>query len=400
MSVKPIGVGVIGCGMISATYFPNMVERFDILNVIGCADLVREKAELRAKDYGCTVMTNEEIYNHPDIQLVVNLTNVWSHYEVTKAALEHGKHVYSEKMLAETYEDAKELYDLAASKGLILACAPDTFLGGGYQTVKKYLDDGLIGEPFAIDAVIVRGYKQGGAAPRKGNVTSEGGTIPFDMGGYYMHAMINLFGPVKRVSGFSKRIPKKYTHPSHPQYKETFLLEKSPNFIHASLEFENGVIGSLIAGDNGIMTPDIPGMMIYGSEGNMFCPDPNMFGGPVKIIRNGMKEWVQMPLLYGYSGEEPAMRFGPQKESSDPMTAMWSASRRGIGPADIAWAITNNRPARISNELGLHAIEIIHGVDTACKTGQYYTMTSHPVRPATFPMNRAGESVFDDTFED
>lgn len=399
MSIKPIGVGVIGCGMISNTYFPNMVERFDILNVIGCADLIAEKAEAKAKEYNCQVMTNEEIYNHPDIQIVVNLTNVWSHYEVTKAALEAGKHVYSEKMMAENFEDAKELYDLAKSKGLILACAPDTFLGGGYQTCRKYIDDGLIGTPLAVNATIVRGYFPATPAPRKGNVTSEGGTIPFDMGGYYIHAMQNLFGPVNRVSGFAKRLPKIYSHPVHPQYKETFLLEKSPNFIQAALEFDCGVLGTLTACDSGFVTPDIPGMTVYGTEGVLICPDPNMFGGPIKLIRNGGKEYVTMPLTHAYSGEEPASPFAPAPAAGDFIKTMWASSRRGIGVADIAWALTNGRTPRISNEMGLHTIEIIHGVDVASATGQYYTMTTHPERPKALRAGfygGAAEAVFDD----
>ncbi len=396
MSIKPIGVGVIGCGMISNTYFPNMVERFDILNVIACADLIEEKAKAKAEEYHCVAMTNEEIYNHPDIQIVVNLTNVWSHYEVTKAALEAGKHVYSEKMMAENYKDAKELYDLAKSKGLVLSCAPDTFLGAGYQTCRKLIDDGYIGTPLAVNATIVRGYFPASAAPRKGNVTSEGGTIPFDMGGYYIHAMQNLFGPVKRVSGFAQRREKIYSHPSNPQYKEKFLLN-SPNFIQAALEFECGVLGTLTACDSGFVTPEIPGMTVYGTDGVLICPDPNMFGGPVKLIRNGGKEYVEMPLTHAYSGEEAS--FMPAPPEKDIMKAMWSASRRGIGVADIAWALTNGRTPRISNEMGLHTIEIIHGVTVASETGKYYEMTSHPERPKALRagfIGGAAEAVFDD----
>ncbi len=398
MSIKPIGVGLIGSGAISYTYLDNMVHRFDILNVIGCSDIIEERSKSRAEEFGIKQMTNEEIFADPDIQIVVNTTYPKSHYAVTKAALEAGKHVQSEKMMAVTFEEAKELYDLAKSKNLRFGCAPDTFLGAGYQTCRKLIDDGYVGTPLAVNATIIRGYQPAFpvAMDPMPFIVGEGGTIPFDMGGYYIQAMQNLFGAVKRVSGFSQSREKIFSHPKNPQYKEVLKLN-SPNFIQAALEFDCGVLGTLTACDSGFVTPEIPGMTVYGTDGVLICPDPNYYAGPVKLIRNGGKECVTMPLTHGYSGEE--VERGVDLSKLDAFRLNWQKSRRGIGVADMAWAITNNRPQRCSAEMALHTIEIIHGVKTASETGKYYEMTTHPEKPKALRpgfIGGAAEAVLDD----
>lgn len=395
MAFQKIGVGVIGCGAISKTYLDNLSERFSIIHIVGVADLIEERAQKAAEKYHCKVMTNEEIYSDPEISIVVNLTNVWSHYEVSKAALEHGKHVYSEKMMAENFCRAKELYDLAQKKGVRFALAPDTFLGGGIQTCRKIIDDGFIGKPFAVTAAIVRSYLPDSVSPEGNNIFSEGGTIPFDMGGYYIHAMQNLFGAVKRVSGFCTYLPKKWSNPGNIRYGEDLTLD-SPNLMQASLEFECGVLGNLLAGDYGMSEMDKnfvgPGLYVYGTAGTLYVPDPNTFGGPVKILKSF--EFVELPLSHGFSGENPFLDPGEARD-------FWDSSYRGVGIADMAWAITNDRPQRISNEMGLHTIEIIHGVEKACTSGQYYEMTTHPRRPVALRSGFTGadaEEVFNDRF--
>ena len=402
-AVQQIGIGVIGCGMISNTYLPNLTQRYGAVKLVGVADLVEEKARKAAEKYNCAYMTNDEIYNCPDIQIVVNLTNVWSHHEVTKAALEHGKHVYCEKMAAETFEEAKELYDLAQEKGLMFAMAPDTFLGGGYQTCRWIIDQGLIGEPFAADAKIIRTYQLQGAMPMKSNINSEGGTIPFDMGGYYIHALQCMFGPVKRVGGFARWMKKEYTNPKNPMWKEENVL-KSPNLIVGTLEHYSGVLSTLTAGDSGVMNnKEIPGIWVYGTGGTLFCPDPNTFGCPVKIFKPGYDDFMEVPLTHGFSGLDKMMRFGPAPANEDFMVAMWADSRRGIGVGDMCWALINKRPARITNEMGLHSIEIINAMVQCTKTNKIYEMTTKPIRPVAL---RAGfmaadqEAVFDDYWDE
>ena len=400
--MRKVGIGVIGCGMIAHTYLENLAKRFGVIKIVGVADLIEEKAKWASERYGAKIMTNEEIYECPEIEIVVNLTNVWSHYEVTRAALEHGKHVYSEKMIAENFDRAKELYDLAEEKGVMFACAPDTFLGGGYQTCRKLIDDGFIGVPFAVNATIIRSYLPSGPAPALNNVLVDGGTIPYDMGGYYIHALQQMFGPVRRVAGFSKNTPKYWSNPANPKYGEKLDI-RSSNIVVTSLEFECGVLGTLTAGDIGVMSmAEIPGIWVYGTEGTLFCPDPNTFGGPVKLLKPGAENFVEMPMTHGYHGDERSFNFGGQQEQ-DFMIRMWEKSRRGVGVADMAWSIVNERPARISNEMGLHTIEILHGADVCTETGKVYEMTTRNPRPVALRAGFMGndcEAVFDDKWDE
>lgn len=402
MALKKIGIGVIGCGAISDTYLPNIYERFSLIRIVGVADLIPEKAALAAERYDSKVMTNEEIYNCPEIAVVVNLTNVWSHYEVTKAALTHGKHVYSEKMMAENFGRAKELYDLAAEKGLRLAMAPDTCLGGAYQTIRKLVDDGFIGKPFAVNAMLVRSYLQTEPEMQKYNVFFPGGTIPYDMGGYYLQAMQTVFGAIRRVSGFCTYLPKTFSNPANPKYKEPFTVDapESPNFIQGAFEFECGMLGSLMISDYGVMEYPAPGLYIFGTEGTLLCPDPNEFGGKIRYMRRGMGDYVELPIIHGYNGEE---QIGWTKGEIPPEVKNWASSRRGVGVADLCWAIANGRPQRLSNEMGLHTIEVIHGIIEGAESGKYYEMTTHPKRMMPLRAGFIGsdaEAVFDDVFDE
>ena len=393
MAVKPLGVGLIGTGAISGTYLDNMIERFGILKVIGCSDIIEARSKAKADEYKIKQMTNEEILASDEIDIVVNTTYPKSHHLINKLALENGKHVQCEKMMACSFEEAKELYDLAKAKGLRLGMAPDTFLGGGLQTSRKLIDDGYIGKPLVVHAIVMRDYSAKGPfiADPPSFVLSKGGTIPFDMGGYYIHAMVNMFGPIKRVSGAAKADELEFTHPMNPRYGEKVDFTDDPTTMVAVLEFECGVIGCLTACSRSQHSAVYPGITVYGLEAAIRCPDPNTYGGPVMLIKGGgygedIKQ-TSIPLTHGYTGEE-RNPFAP--EDPNPMRRMWASSRRGIGVADMAWAITNNRPHRCSAEMGLHAIEVVHGAVQATKTGQYYNMTTKAERPAPLPTGYTG----------
>jgi predicted dehydrogenase len=360
MKIKPLKVGLIGSGQISGTYLNNMINRFKILEVVGCSDIIPERSKARAEEFKIRDMTNEQILSDPEIQIVVNTTYPISHYEVNKAALLAGKNVQCEKMIAVELDEGFELAEIARQKNLRLGMAPDTFLGAGYQTARKLLDAGLIGEPFMAQAMVVRGYHQdrwGG--PIYGFTRQPGGGIPFDMGGYYMHALISLLGPVARVSGFAKCRNQKRTakNINNPNYGEEFTVD-TINLLTGALEFKSGVIGNLTLASEGF--GETPRVEIYGTEGTLICPDPNTFGGPVLLKRNGSNEFVSMPLTHGYS----------------------SGCCGGIGAADMAWAITNGRAHRSHGDMGLHAFEIIHGIWQCSKDGKVHEMRSTCEQPA------------------
>jgi predicted dehydrogenase len=304
-------------------------------------------------------MTNEEILNDPEIQIVVNTTYPMSHYEVNKAALLAGKNVHCEKMIAVTLEEGFELVKIAKEKNLRIGMAPDTFLGGGYQTARKLIDAGMIGEPFMAQAMVVRGYhadRWGGDG--YGFTQLPGGGIPFDMGGYYMHALINLLGPVVRAAGFTQcRNPERTRNNlKHPDFGAKFSIQ-TINALTGSIEFANGVLGNLTLVSEGF--GETPRIEIYGTEGTLVCPDPNTFGGPVYLKRAGSNDFASIPVTHGYS-----------------------ADCRGLGAADMAWGIINNRPHRAHGDMGLHAFELIHGIWQCSQTGKVHVMESSCKQPA------------------
>lgn len=376
---RRVKAALIGSGAISGTYLNNLTRNFHVVDLVGCSDLIDERAEKRAEEFGIKKMTNEEILNDPTIEIVVNTTYPKAHYEVTKAALEAGKNVYTEKMLAVTLEEGKELMELARSKGLLFTTAPDTFLGGGWQTARKAIDDGLIGEPLLVDAACIRTYQDYGDkyAEPKGFVFGEGGGIPFDMGGYYLHNMINMFGSIKRVSGFMRTYnpQRPYLNPRHPRYGQEFTID-SPNTMVSSLEFANGVMGNLtITSEAG--TYGEPYFAVHGTQGILKLFDPNDFGGKLILTRNIDGVSVELPTLYPYNIDS-----------------------RGIGVADMAYALLNGRIPRDDAAIGYHAFEAIHGIWKSSVEGIVYNMESVCERPKLFPLVQAGGQAFEQQLND
>ena len=376
--VKRIKAALIGSGAISKNYLTNIIKNFHIVEIVGCSDIISERSAGRAEEFGIRQMTNEEILNDKEIEIVINTTYPLSHYEVTKAALLTGKHVYCEKMIAVTLEEGKELVELAKEKKLMFTVAPDTFLGAGWQAARHYIDNGFIGEPISGIGICIRAYHDTSdtLSDTKSFIFGGGGGIPFDMGGYYLHNFIQLLGPIRRVSGFVKtRNPvRKYVNPRHPKYGEDFTVD-SPNTLTGSLEFVSGAFVSLtITSEAPLFTK--PVFEIIGSEGVLSCFDPNDFNGDV-ILHRIYNEPQQVTLLHGYAEES-----------------------RGLGVADMAYAIKNNRRPRAHCDLGFHAFEAVHGIWESCNTGQVYTMKStclqpKPVRTIQFYGN-AQENALDD----
>ena len=405
MAVTPLKVGLIGSGAISYTYLNNMVNNFNILDVVGCSDIIPERSKARAEQFGIRQMTNEEIYNDPSIDIVVNTTYPSSHTEVNLDALNAGKHLYVEKTMAATFMEAKKTVDLAKSKGLRMSAAPDTFLGGGYQTCRKLIDDGFIGEPISAQALLVRGYWAGAPRvfPRPGGMFVPGSSIPYDMGTYYLHALVHLLGPIARVSGFAMKHPKKYTHPAHPNYGESVDVTGSTT-IQGSLEFHSGAFGNItVMGEGFTETPRIE---IYGTEGTLICPDPNTYGGPVLLMRKGGTQFFEIPITHEYvttnkvSGADLMAKYpNGFPEGLTREMVMWADSRRGIGVADMAWAIRNNRPHRCTADIDIHAMEVIYAIEQSCEGGKVYTMTTKPDQPKAIRAGFLGgdaEAALDD----
>lgn len=413
--MRKIKVGVVGCGGICrGTYMNNMMYKFEIIDVVGCADLIDSRAQYIADTYGIKKMSVDEMMNDSKIEVIVNLTYPESHAEITKKALEHGKHVYCEKMMAVDFKEAKMLAALAKEKGLLYTTAPDTFLGAWEQSARKYLDDGLIGKPVTIHAQVTSHYEVEtpffDTKPKHYFFSlHKGGGYPFDLGGYYLHTMINLLGPIKKVTGFGGNLSPERTfiNPKHPKYGEKFIVD-TPTTILAALEFENGVLGTIHFSSDSFITKNF---VITGSDGTFNLGDPNTFSDEISILRRGAAPGIefvasgQMPKSSAPSAlaEDDNQELGeycPAQEVKLPLLHGYYSSSRGIGLADMCYALINNRRPRCHYDIGLHSIEVIHGVLESCKTGKTYEMTTTCPRPEPLRTSALSESAQEATLDD
>lgn len=353
-------IGILGCGAISAAYL-KFAKTFPILEVVACADVLPERARARAEEFGvpraCTV---EELLNDPQIQIAVNLTIPRAHAEVGMAALEAGKAVYNEKPLAVRREDGKCLVDLAAKKGLRLGAAPDTFLGGGLQTCRKLIDDGWIGAPVGATAfMLCHGHESW--HPDPAFYYHQGGGPMFDMGPYYLTALVMLMGPVRRVTGSARITFPERTITSQPNYGQKVRVEV-PTHVAGIMEFHSGAVGTITTSFD-VWAGQVPRIEIYGTEGSLSVPDPNGFGGPVRVRRAGTGDWSEVPLSHGYA-----------------------ENTRSIGVADMAYAQRSGRPHRASPELVYHVLDLMHAFHDASSQGRHIDLVSTCQRPAPLPL--------------
>lgn len=353
-----VNVGIIGCGNISDRYF-QWCAKFDILNVTACADLDMSRAQAKAEQYHVRALTVDQLLADPEIQIIINLTIPQAHAEVDLAAIAAGKSVHSEKPLALTREDGKRILDAARAKGVLVGCAPDTFLGGGLQTCRKLIDEGWIGTPVAATAFMV-GHGHESWHPDPVFYYKAGGGPMLDMGPYYLTALVHLLGPVKRVTGSSKITFPQRVITSQPKYGQVIDVDVTTH-LAAVLDFAAGPVGTVIMSFD-VWSHNLPRIEIYGSEGSLSVPDPNTFRGPVKIRRAGADQWSELPLSHSVDVE------------------------RGIGVADMAYALTTGRKHRASGDLAYHVLDVMLAVDDASHTGRHIDITSTVERPAPLPL--------------
>ncbi|MBB3071997.1 putative dehydrogenase [Paenibacillus baekrokdamisoli] len=360
--MRKVKIGIIGCGQISHIYLKNCTEMFDILEVVACADLLPELASKRANEFGipkaCTV---DELLADPEIEIVVNLTAPAVHALVNLKALQSGKHVYTEKPFALSLPDADEVLALAASKGLRVGCAPDTFLGAGIQTCIKLIDDGWIGTPYAASGTIIMGTSSDGMHPNFQNFLRLGGDPLLDMGPYYLTALIAMLGPVRRVTGSAQQVVRELQILNHksPRFGDTVPVE-APMNVAATLDFHNGAVVSLQASKESFGYS--PRLEVYGTEGILYVPDPNFFGGSIAIKQSN----------------------GETKEF--PYSHPIATDSRGLGIADMAYALQSGRPNRASGQLARHVLDVSLSIFEASETERHVTIQSGCERPAPLPL--------------
>lgn len=366
-----VNVAMIGVGCISGIYLENITKTFTGVRLAGVCDLVRKRAEDAKEKYNIPKIydTMHDAFADPEVDIVLNLTRPAEHFEVSRAALLAGKHVYSEKPLGASLEEGVALRDLAAQKGLLLGGAPDTFMGAGIQTCRRLIDDGYIGTPVGCAAfMICRGHESW--HPDPDFYYQYGGGPMMDMGPYYLTAMVNLLGGVKRVVSASKATFDKRVITS-PQQRGTVINVNVDTYIAGTLQFDSGAIGTLFTTFDAYY-PGQARFEIYGSQGTLFVPDPNTFGGPIKLFRPESKECAELPLMYDYA-----------------------ANSRGLGLADMARALQTGRRARADVTQTFHVLDIMTGFARSAKSDSWIDMQTAYTREK--PMQKPViTGVFDD----
>lgn len=370
---KELGVGIMGCGNISTTYF-RLAPLFRGLKVLACADLNENAAQMRAEEYGVKAQSVADLLANDELDVIVNLTIPAAHFSVSKAILEAGKHVYSEKPLTITLEEGKALQALAKQKGLAIGCAPDTFLGGAHQLARKYIDEGGIGRITSGTChVMSPGMEMW--HPNPGFFFLEGGGPILDLGPYYIANLINFLGPVKRVGALTSMANPTRTITSEPLKGQVIPVE-TPTNIHALLEFANGATITLSASWD-VWSHRHANMELYGTDGSIFVPDPNFFGGTVEA--SGRNKDIQ-PLEpwdhpFGIFNQESPQ--GPR------------ANYRTAGLADMAMALIESRDLRCSLERTLHGVDVMTSILKSGAEGRFIELSTTCTQPAALGIDEA-----------
>lgn len=357
-------VGVIGCGNISPVYL-RVAQRFPEIEVFAVADAVPELAQERAQQFKVPhVLSVDELLNHPEIEIVLNLTPPKAHAPLNKAALLAGKHVYCEKPFGVNREEAREVLEIAEQQGLYIGCAPDTVLGAGIQTCLKLIREGAIGEPVGAGAFMLSpGHERWHPNPEF--FYEQGGGPMLDMGPYYITTLITLLGAARRVAGISRITRPTRLITSEPKRGQMIQVE-TPTHITGAIEFANGAIATVIMSFD-VWAHRLPCIEIYGTEGTLGVPDPNGFGGPVLLRQANDTEWREVELTHPYAEQY-----------------------RSLGLAEMIRAIQEGRPNRLNGRLAYHTLDVMLAFNDSSAAGRHIELESTCTPPEPMPTEGLG----------
>lgn len=361
-------IGLVGCGNISEVYLHNAALFRDIA-FTACADLNPAAAQAKAERHGIAQRSVDDLLRSDDVDVVLNLTIPEAHADVSLAAIEAGKHVYTEKPLAIRLADGKRIVEAARRKGVRVGAAPDTVLGAGLQTARRLVDDGTIGRPLlGLAAVLSHGMEHW--HPNPGFFFRPGGGPVFDMGPYYLTALVTLLGPVASVTalgqtGFPERVISAENSPLRGQH----IKVETPTTLQALLTFGSGAQITFLASWD-VWRHGLPPIELHGTLGSLRVPDPNWFGGTPAVAAE-RADWAGTPtqaLTFGKPNWPPAEKQG--------------ANYRGLGLADMARAIADGRPHRANGDLALHVLAVMEGILDAARLEHAVTIAESCERPA------------------
>ena len=365
-------IGLIGCGNIAETYF-RAQDYFNNIKFIACADKFPEVSKKCADQYNIKSLTVDEIIHHTNVDVILNLTIPQAHFEISKLALEAGKHVYSEKPMSIKYDEAHELVNLAKDNNLYLGNAPDTFLGGGGQVARKFVDNGDIGKVMTGNFIFAfPGVQE--FHPNPESWFQSGGGPVIDMGPYFFTTLVNLLGPVKNVRARGKKFADQREYLVGPKKGKSFNVDISTS-VMLDIEFANeAIVQGFISFD--VQNHARNHMELYGTKGSLVVPDPNMFGGPVLLSRELGSEWQEFSVEDKYLGKTNIINHSGRSNE-----APKQSNYRGVGLSEMIYSIENNIQHRCNGNLALHVLDIIESTIIASETKKEVSLRSTCEQP-------------------
>ena len=356
--MNQVGVGIVGCGNISSAYL-SAAKYFPILSIRALADINPEAAQSRGKEFGIPAVEIQSLLDDKEIEIVINLTVPQAHVEVGLEAVAAGKHVHSEKPLGISLAEASQLMEAAKARGVRIGCAPDTFLGGAQQTCRKLIDDRAIGDVISGTAFFMcPGHERW--HPNPAFFYAPGGGPVLDMAPYYLTSLVNLLGPIKRVTAMSSQLRQERTIESEP-LKGAKISVQVPTHVAGLLDFKSGAIVTMVMSFDVVQHAHRP-IELYGSLGTLSVPDPDKFGDTIELNDNS-GNWKPIAPAFPYADR----------------------NYRILGVADMALAIRKGQPHRASGELAFHVLEVMEALNVSSRQGSHIGIKSSPTRPAAMP---------------
>ncbi|MDR1017898.1 MAG: Gfo/Idh/MocA family oxidoreductase [Lachnospiraceae bacterium] len=378
--MRTFKVGILGAGVISRTYLADIKAFYKELDVVACADVNVEAAKKLATEFQVPKFySTEDLLKDEEIEIVINLTPPQFHVSLNKEIIKAGKNVFSEKPFATNISEAKEVLDLAADQGVKVGCAPDTFLSSGLQSLRYYLDGGIIGKPFFVTANMTT-FGVETWHPNPLPFYKKGSGPLYDMAGYYLSAIVSILGPIESIAAFDATgVENRHIYVG-PKAGEDIIPE-IPTHYTSILRLKSGVVVNFnISFD--IYKSNLPMFEIYGDGGTLTYPDPNFGGGTPRVYRK--EQYTDVIYRDDVEALERKEKFYDLPELF-PRVKDYS---RGLGVLDLANAIETKTSNRANGELILHITEAIEGIIKSSESGEFYKMMTTCERPR--PMKVGG----------